>query len=49
MMMERIKKKWKIIEANPIQSLEFYNTGHESGSQHKSLTWKNNNVKCITN
>jgi hypothetical protein len=36
-------------KVNPIQPLEFCNMYHETESQHKSLTWKNNNIKFITN
>jgi hypothetical protein len=38
-----------MIEASLIQPLEFYNMDYETRSPYKSQTWKNNNVKIITN
>jgi len=49
MMDEIFLKYWKMTQTNSIQPLEFSNIDHETGSQHKSQTWKNNNVKLITN
>jgi hypothetical protein len=39
----------KIMKNDWSQPLEFCNTYHEIESQNKSLTWKNNKVKFITN
>jgi len=36
-------------QTNPVQPLEFSNIDYETESQYKSQTWKNNNVKLITN
>jgi hypothetical protein len=49
MMDEIFLKYWKMTQTNSIQPLEFSNIDHETGSQHKNQTWKNNNVKLIIN
>jgi len=43
---------FKIIKNNysqPDPTIRTCNTDHETESQHKKQTWKNNNVKFLTN